>query len=230
LRRRELEHAIRAATSIIQQDQVIIIGSQSILGSYTEDQLPSSVTMSPEVDIAPMHDADAAALADQLSFDVGELSDFHTTHGFYIEGVGKRTAILPPDWEYRLVGVRNEDTNNATGLCLDPHDLCAAKLMAHRPKDFDFVRALIEAGLIDGELLGQRVASINVDAVESDQGPEILAFRQRESVSWAAKAASDQTTTSTAPGQRPGQGRKQAGVPGAGQFTSVQHPESDVTL
>lgn len=144
----ELEHAIRATTQIIKDDQVIVIGSQSILGSYSEDQLPTEATMSPEVDIAPMRDADADALSDQLSFDVGEWSEFHTTYGFYIEGVGKRTAILPPDWEYRLVGVRSEATNNATGLCLDPHDLCAAKLMAHRTKDFAFVRALVEAHLI----------------------------------------------------------------------------------
>lgn len=72
MRRDELEHAIRAATQIIKDDQVIIIGSQSILGSYTEDQLPAEATMSPEIDIAPMRDADADALSDQLSFDVGE--------------------------------------------------------------------------------------------------------------------------------------------------------------
>ncbi len=95
MRRDELEHAIRAATNIIRQDQVIIVGSQAILGSYTEDQLPRAATMSPEVDIAPMSDVDADALSDQLSFDAGEDSDFHREFGFYIEGVGKRTAILP---------------------------------------------------------------------------------------------------------------------------------------
>jgi hypothetical protein len=186
LRRDELEHAIRAATQIIKDDQVIIIGSQSILGSYSEDQLPAEATMSPEVDIAPMRDTDAGALSDQLSFDVGEWSEFHTTYGFYIEGVGKRTAILPPDWEYRLVGVRSEATNNATGLCLDPHDLCAAKLMAHREKDFGFVRALVEARLIDPVVLQQRLASIDLTTVESDQDAEILDYRQRNSIAWAA--------------------------------------------
>ena len=72
-----------------------------------------------------MRDEDADALSDQLSFVAGECSAFHATYGFYIEGVGKRTAILPPDWEYRLVGSRNEATNNATGLCLEPHRLDA---------------------------------------------------------------------------------------------------------
>jgi hypothetical protein len=190
LRRDELEHAIRAATQIIKDDQVIIIGSQSILGSYTEDQLPAEATMSPEIDIAPMRDADADALSDQLSFDVGEWSEFHATYGFYIEGVGKRTAILPPDWEYRLVGVRSEATNNATGLCLDPHDLCVAKLMAHREKDFEFVRALVDARLIDPVVLQQRLASIDLALVQSDQDIDVLDYRQRNAIAWAAALTS----------------------------------------
>jgi hypothetical protein len=229
LRRHELEHAIRAATRIIQQDQVIIIGSQSILGSYTEDQLPALVTMSPEVDVAPMRDTDAAALADQLSFDAGELSDFHTTHGFYIEGVGKRTAILPPDWEYRLVGLRNEDTDFATGLCLEPHDLCAAKLMAHREKDLDFVHALIDAGLIDPEILAERVASIDLDTVESDQSREILEYRQQASATWLATDSRAKASRATR-GTGLNQGRVRKGFPGAGQFTSAEHQEPDVRL
>lgn len=61
LRREDLEHAIRAATEIVHNDRVIVIGSQSIPGSYTEDQLPSAATMSDEVDIAPMSDDDAPA-------------------------------------------------------------------------------------------------------------------------------------------------------------------------
>jgi len=63
MRRAELEHAIRAATEIVAEDRVIVIGSQAILGSYTEDELPDEATMSIEVDIAPMHDDDAGALA-----------------------------------------------------------------------------------------------------------------------------------------------------------------------
>lgn len=145
--------------------------------------------MSPEVDVAPMSDADAQALSDQLSFDVGEGSEFHTEYGFYIEGVGKRTAILPPDWMYRLVGVRNEDTNFATGLCLEPHDLCAAKLMAHRDKDLSFVLALIEGGFIDPEVVADRVASIDVRTVESDQSLETLQYRQQTSAKWLAWAS-----------------------------------------
>ncbi|QOD05904.1 DUF6036 family nucleotidyltransferase [Pseudarthrobacter sp. BIM B-2242] len=189
MRRDELELAIRQATRIIQHDQVVIIGSQSILGSYTEDQLPTAVTMSTEVDIAPMRDEGAQELTDRISFVAGELSDFHRENGFYIEGVEKQTAILPPDWKYRLVMVRGEETDNATGLCLDPHDLCAAKLMAWRPKDFEFVRALIDGRFIDPVVLAERVASIDIHAVVTDQPLEALEYRQRESATWLANFA-----------------------------------------
>lgn len=145
MRRSELEHAVRAATRIIQQDQVIIIGSQAILGTWTEEELPAEATFSEEVDICPMSDDDAETLATMLDAAIGEWSDFHQTHKFYVQGVGRNTAVLPKDWEYRLVPVRNANTDFSTGLCLDPLDLCAAKLIAGREKDYAFVLSLLQA-------------------------------------------------------------------------------------
>lgn len=185
MKRSELEDAIRVAAELIRQDQFLIIGSQAILGSYTEDELPELVTMSQEVDIATWRDAGSAEAADRISMNAGELSEFHQAHGFYLEGVQRETAILPPDWEYRLVSVRNEATRNATGLCLDPHDLCAAKLMAHREKDFEFVSMLIEHGIIDPSLIGDRLSSIDLDNVHSDQSRQQLEHRRLASLQWA---------------------------------------------
>lgn len=41
MRRDQLEHAIRTACQIIQQPEVIVVGSQAILGTYDESQLPA---------------------------------------------------------------------------------------------------------------------------------------------------------------------------------------------
>jgi hypothetical protein len=49
MRREQLEHAIRTACQIIRRDEVIVVGSQAILGTYTEVQLPAEATMSIEV-------------------------------------------------------------------------------------------------------------------------------------------------------------------------------------
>jgi hypothetical protein len=168
MQRSELEHAIRAATDIIRADEVIVIGSQAILGSFTEDELPYEATMSDEVDIAPLNDDEAESLATEIDAAIGEMSTFHDTHGFYVQGVGPRTAVLPAGWTERLVRVSNENTFGRTGLCLDPHDLCAAKLIALRPKDKIFVGALLEYGLVDSEVLVARLLTYPEDDVRRD--------------------------------------------------------------
>jgi hypothetical protein len=157
MRRVELEHAIRAATEIVQDDVIIVVGSQAILGSFGDDELPAQATQSIEVDMAPMNDDDAESLATRLDGALGEWSAFHSTYGYYVQGVGRETAVLPTGWEERLVAVSGPNTNGRTGLCLEPHDLCLAKLVAHREKDLKFVDALIDAGLIDPTVLAERV-------------------------------------------------------------------------
>jgi hypothetical protein len=169
VRRHELEHAIRAATTIIRQDQVFIIGSQSILGSFHEDELPEAATMSDEVDICPVHDDDKESLATELDAAIGEFSRFHETYGFYVQGVGQRTAVLPAGWTDRLVSISNQNTHNATGLCLEVHDLCAAKLMANRDKDRIFVSSLIDAGLVQPKTIADRLGMVNLDRFEGEE-------------------------------------------------------------
>lgn len=184
MRREELEHAIRAATEIIHSDRVIVFGSQSILGTFTEDQLPVAATMSDGVNMAPMSDDDSGTLADTLDAALGEWSPFHTEYGVYVQGASKESAVLPRDWEYRLVGVRNENTRNSTGLCLDPYDLCAAKLIAARFKDHAFVLALIDSGLIDPSQLAEQIKLI-------DPGEP----RRDSAVAWAKSVAAKQAPT-----------------------------------
>jgi len=46
MRRDQLEHAIRTACQIIGAREVIVVGSQSILGTFTEEQLPAAATIS----------------------------------------------------------------------------------------------------------------------------------------------------------------------------------------
>ena len=167
--RSELEHAIRASTAIVRGKTVIIIGSQSILGSFTEDELPVEATMSDEVDIYPLADDDAASLATELDAAIGELSDFHNQYAFYVQGVGRDSAVLPAGWTERLVTVTNANTQWRTGLCLEPHDLCAAKLIAGRKKDYLFVGALLKSGLVDVQIIVARLETIVNDDIRRDR-------------------------------------------------------------
>jgi hypothetical protein len=103
MRRDQLEHAIRAACQIIGASEVIVVGSQSILGSYDESALPRAATMSLEVDVLPIapSNAETAELADLMEGVAGEWSPFEQQHGFSIDGVDLETAILPEGWRDR---------------------------------------------------------------------------------------------------------------------------------
>lgn len=50
--REQLAHALSLASRIAEIPDVLVIGSQSILGSYSEEELPREATGSIEVDIA----------------------------------------------------------------------------------------------------------------------------------------------------------------------------------
>ena len=169
MNRAELNKAIIYATEIVRQDEVYIIGSQSILGSFDEEELPADVTLSNEVDIAPVADDPDETAATLLDGQIGELSEFHAENGFYIQGVGKRTANLPQGWKARLVPVRPPGHPKSVGLCLEPHDLCAAKLLANREKDRAFVTSLLEAGLVNAKTIRARIDALDPNGVSGDR-------------------------------------------------------------
>lgn len=168
MNRSQLEHAIRASCQIARVNEVIIVGSQAILGTYSEDELPFQATSSAEVDVLPIaaDNDEIARLADEIEGVAGELSTFAETHGFAIDGVDLDTSALPRDWRTRLVKVQNANTAALAGhpqyigWCLDKEDLCVAKLCALRPKDENFVDALITAELVDPAVIAQRLPTV----------------------------------------------------------------------
>lgn len=77
--------------------------------------------------------------------------------GYYADGVDFTTATPPAGWEDRLVPFEPPGAEPGRGLCLEPHDLAAAKLAAGRDKDLEFVDALLRRGLLDLAVLVERV-------------------------------------------------------------------------
>jgi hypothetical protein len=72
--REQLEHVLRAASRIAEVPDVLVIGSQSLLGSLTENELPVEATASIEVDVAFFDDPHDAK-ADLVDGAIGELSN-----------------------------------------------------------------------------------------------------------------------------------------------------------
>lgn len=157
--RSDLEHLIRAAADIANDDEIVIIGSQAVLGQFPD--APPELIISNEADVFPRNDPEKADLIDGT---IGELSPFHETYGYYAQGVGETTAVLPAGWRERLVAIRNENTRGATGWCLEIHDLVISKLVPFRDKDRRFIEAALRHGLVDGPTLRSRLADTELDA------------------------------------------------------------------
>jgi len=161
---------IRASAAIAGDDELIVVGSQAVLGQFPE--APPELLVSIEVDVYPKNHPERADLIDGS---IGELSPFHQTFGYYAQGVGPTTAVLPAGWESRLVAVRTANTRGATGWCLEVHDLVLSKYAAGREKDHDFIAAAIAHRMVDRSVLEGRLADLPI----SDEHRARIAARMR---------------------------------------------------
>ncbi len=183
MNREQFYHLLRASAEIVERQRamrgidvneqparIIVIGSQSILGSWSDEYLPDYTTRSAEMDVAFIptagdeyaFDMPRQELADLIEGYLGEETRFRDAFKVYAQGVDTDTAILPVGWGNRLVRLEVPDQQTRTEIyCLDPYDLCAAKLTRLEEKDRLYVGSLIKAGDIDAAALRERVAMIH---------------------------------------------------------------------
>ena len=159
MKRRQLEHILRASAAITGADRFVVIGSQAILGQFPDP--PEELLVSIEADVFSLRDPHDADLIDGT---IGEASLFHQTFGYYAHGVGEKTAVLPEGWRERLIPLQNPNTGGATGLCLEVHDLAVSKLVAGRDKDLDYVSALLKHRLANSQTIQSRLSHLSLDA------------------------------------------------------------------
>lgn len=174
MNRQQLAHLLRSACRIAKDADVLVIGSQSILGSFDEDDLPPEATASQEADIAFLDDP-GRAKADAVEGAIGEMSSFHEEYGIYAEGLHIDVATLPEGWQDRLVSWELQSSEPAQPHFLEPHDLAISKLAAGRPKDLDFVLALIRSRLLNAVELRKRVSMLP-KGTDSRVGTRIAAW------------------------------------------------------
>jgi hypothetical protein len=160
MKRQELAHILRASCTIAGDADVLVIGSQAILGAYDDAELPEVVALSREADIAFLDDPDRRK-ADAVEAAIGEMSPFHDTHRVFAEGVHIDTAELPDGWRERLVTWTLQSSDPAAPRFIEPHDLVVSKLAAGRDKDVVFAASLLEARLVNLDVLIERAAKLS---------------------------------------------------------------------
>ena len=157
--RAQLEHIIRAAGTIADDNDIVVIGSQAILGEFPN--APEELLVSNEADVYPRARTERSDLIDGT---IGEGSPFQREFGYYAHGVDETTAVLPDGWRERLVLITGENTRFVRGWCLEVHDLAIAKYAAGREKDLEFTAALARHGMVFCEVLYQRLAATRMDS------------------------------------------------------------------
>lgn len=155
--RQQLEHLIRAASGICNEYEIMVIGSQSILGERPD--APEVLLKSMEADLYPLRAPEKAKDIENI----GEESLFHTSYGYYAQPVSPLTAILPANWESRLVRIPGD---GYCGYGLELHDLAASKIAAGREKDMAFVREMARHGMLNTDVLLDRLHSLPPDRLE----------------------------------------------------------------
>ena len=173
MNREQLSHVLRAAATIVNDGDILVLGSQSILGTFDSNRLPEAAVMSVEADLA-FFDDPLEEKMDRVDGAIGEGSQFHMTYGYYAQGVTIETAVLPQGWRERVIRYRRTDAAPSEAVCLEPHDLVIAKLVASREKDLEFTAALIACDLIQVRTLIDRTALL-------DQ-PDAVRVRVRSSI------------------------------------------------
>ena len=87
MNRYQLEHVIRAAAGNANVRDIVVIGSQAVLGTHPD--APAQLRQSMEADVFPLDSPELSIVIDGA---MGELSLFHETFGYYAHGVDESTA------------------------------------------------------------------------------------------------------------------------------------------
>lgn len=161
MRRDDFLHVLHAAAVVTGESELVVIGSQAILGSHPNP--PDAMLRSLEADVYPLHAAEKVDLIDGA---IGDGSPFQAQFGYYAHGVGPETAKAPAGWQDRLVRVvvpaRGGSDLEPVALCLEPHDLVLSKLAANRERDWEFAREALDAKLVESSVLLERAATLPV--------------------------------------------------------------------
>src|SRR3954451_17079772 len=86
MNRAQLEHIIRAARTIADVEDIIVIGSQAILGEFPD--APAELLVSNEADVYPRGHPERSDLIDAT---IGEGSPFQRSFGYYAHGIDETT-------------------------------------------------------------------------------------------------------------------------------------------
>ena len=151
MKRDDLRRLFAQASKLSGETDFVVFGSLAALG-YT-GEIPPRMAMSIDVDAFGKSDPPRIF---ELARALGEGSPFQAENGYYLDPISPRVATLPADWERRLV--RAELEPGLTAWFLEPNDAAVSKYARMEPRDREWIRAGLKAGILSLPILKKRFA------------------------------------------------------------------------
>jgi hypothetical protein len=159
----KVDHILRAAGAVTGQMRFGLIGSASIFAWRAD--VPEEMALTREADLfaCDVDEETAERIADELDASLGQSSPFDETYGYYCDGVGPQTAILPSDWRNRAKPYSSPNTGHVVAIVPHPNDVALAKLCAGREKDMDWLKVAARHAIIDLDVMRANLAKLPTD-------------------------------------------------------------------
>lgn len=136
------------------------------------------MTLSDEVDIYALDASNVEELSDLIDGSIGQDSSFHSTFGYYADGVSPETSKMPSDWRERASQYESPESPGVLAIVPEENDIALAKLVAWREKDVRWLKDGVAAGVLSLDKMIARLPLMPAGEIEKGM-PDIQTLQDR---------------------------------------------------
>lgn len=168
MKRDDLRRLFAQARSLTGETDYVVLGSLAALG-YA-GTLPPRMALSLDVDA---YGKSEPGRIFELAPALGQGSPFEAENGYYLDPISPHVATLPAGWEGRLVRIELEP--GLVAWFLEPNDAAVSKYARMEPRDREWIRAGLKAGILAFAIIEARFKQTAfLDAAESGRARRAL--------------------------------------------------------
>jgi hypothetical protein len=172
MRLEDIQVALEEASRVSRQNEFVIAGSLSVLGRI--DIPPVLMSMSNDIDFYPLRDPGRAG---EIARVLGEDSEFHERHGFYLDPVSPELPVLPDEWRARLSEIQ---LGTVTAYFLEVNDTAISKYARGFDNDYRWLDAGFEHGVLNLDTIRARARFGTFFPLPEDKDKTVNGIRQHE--------------------------------------------------
>lgn len=168
MRRQDLARLFARARALCGETDYVVFGSLSVLG-HVGDVPPR---MAASLDVDAYSKSDPSRIFD-LAPELGQGGPFEAEYGYCLDPISPSVATLPLGWEDRLT--RLQLGPEVAAWFLELHDAAVSKYARMEPRDREWLRPGLQAGLLSLATLDVRFSrTAFLDATEADRARRAL--------------------------------------------------------